>query len=349
MMRRVCLFLCGILLCLAFSSCAEAPEEEFPLPFSDLELSDYLTLGEYRGLAVPASELAITGEEFTAQAESDFADEMRLTDRALAEGDRICLNYTAEFEGETYNDDTEDGFFLTLGKNELGIPGFDEGLIGKTPGEEVTLELSFPADYEKEPAYAGKAVTFTVTVQYIALPLPEITDELVSSHTTYQTAEEYREGVTKALSDVKKVNYLWNKVKESSAVLQYPEKEFENSYNDFLASYTQLAKNYNMSLAELVEASGETMADFYDEADRSVKDHLKEDLIIAAIARAEGMSVTAEEYEAGVESYYQNTASNYYLSRQLMENALGKDMLTAQVLSGKVLDLICDTAVVTED
>ncbi|MBQ2252950.1 MAG: FKBP-type peptidyl-prolyl cis-trans isomerase [Clostridia bacterium] len=268
----------------------------------------------------------------------------RLDDREIRLGDRVNLNYTAIFEKEEYDDDTDGGFFLTLGKNELGIPGFDEGLVGATPGDEIALDLVFPDDYDKEPEYAGKEVSFIVTVNYISAALPELTDEIVSTFTVYKTVEEYETGIFEAIRDVKLVGLLWQRVLDGAVVLQYPEKEYENYYTEYLDGYTSLAEGYGMTLSELVEEMGLTMDGFYQEADGVTKTYIKEDLVVYAIAEAQGITLTEEEYDAAVLDYYNASGSAYYVSAELMEQTLGRQILTQQFLSEKVLDFLCESA-----
>ncbi len=351
-MRRLpLLFLSIILVAVPLVSCnVFAPLEE-PIDYIpyNYDLDEYITLGNYRTLSVSRSEVTPTEEELKKQAESDFAPLMRLEDRPLELGDKVNLNYTAFFDGNEYDDDTENGFCITLGKNELGIPGFDEGLLGANPGDSISLDLSFPEDYKKTPEYAGKDVSFVVTVNYICRDLPELTDEMVSTYTTYSTVAAYQTGMKKTLTEVKTIEKLWNKLTEESRVLQYPEKEYENYHNEYLAGYTTLAEGYGMTLEELITSSGQSMSEFYEEADRVTKSYIKEDLIVYAIARAENITVTDEEYQRELLDYYNTSASNYYLSVELMEQSVGPEILREQFLSNKVLDFILQHSTVTED
>lgn len=351
MKKRLCLSLALLsVLCLC-CSCSlfeslEQPIEETPYSY---DLSEYIVLGKYRSLTVSKSEIAPTEKELKEQTEADFYALTHLTDRELQLGDTVCLNYTATFEGKEYDDDTENGFRITLGENALGIPGFDEGLVGAVPGDTIALDLTFPTDYEKTPEYAGKDVSFIVTVNYVYLELPELTDEMVSTFTTYETVEDYLEGIERALSHVKLVELLWQEILDDSKVLQYPEKEYEKYYTEYLDAHLSLAQGYGMTLEELVEEMGMTMDGFYQEADGVTKSYIKEDLIVCAIAENEGLTLSEEEYLAARSSYFQSTGSGYYVSEAQMEESITKQVLSQQFLSNKVLDFICEQATVTED
>ena len=346
MIRRLCLLFALFIGVFSCCSCSIFSWMEEPVDYTpyDYELSEYITLGEYQSLTVKEADVTPTKQELQEQREADFSALTRLDDREIRLGDRVNLNYTAIFEKEEYDDDTDGGFFLTLGKNELGIPGFDEGLVGATPGDEIALDLVFPDDYDKEPEYAGKEVSFIVTVNYISAALPELTDEIVSTFTVYKTVEEYETGIFEAIRDVKLVGLLWQRVLDGAVVLQYPEKEYENYYTEYLDGYTSLAEGYGMTLSELVEEMGLTMDGFYQEADGVTKTYIKEDLVVYAIAEAQGITLTEEEYDAAVLDYYNASGSAYYVSAELMEQTLGRQILTQQFLSEKVLDFLCESA-----
>ena len=345
MLRRLCLFL-ALCLCLPLVACA--PKEEGYIPYN-YDLSEYIRLGDYRTLSVKKSDVTPTEKELEEQTEADFVLLTRLTDRAVKLGDKVNLNYLASFEGTQYDDDTEAGFFLTLGENALGIPGFDEGLVGATPGDSIALDLAFPSDYEKNPDYAGKDVSFVVTVNYIYSPLPALNDEMVKTFTTYKTVAEYEEGIFKTLTEVKTIEAVWNQLLDATTVLQYPEKEYENYYTEYLDGYTSLAQNYGMTLSELIKESGSTMDEFYREADETTKSYIKEDLVVYAIARQENLTLSEEEYKQAVQDYFLSSAYDYYVSAELMEQTLGKEILSQQFLSNKVLDFILEHATVTEN
>lgn len=346
MKKTLCLML-ALLLMGALPSCAlferldTVPEK---VPY-DYDLAAYIEVCDYLGFPIEKSEFAVTDEQMSLQIESDFAIYVQNTSRAVAAGDKVNLNYTAFYEGQNFGDDTENGFEITLGQNALGIPGFDEGLIGALPGDTVELSLSFPADYAANPEYAGKAVLFSVTVNYIAEELPELTDEMVASISTYSTVAAYREGVRAALLRANKVTALWERIVEESRVIQYPQAEFDDYYTDYITTYENLALQYNMTLTELLNSLSMSRAQFYENAKTEAQKYVKEDLIVYTVARQQQITVSEDEYAQGLQNYYDNVVRDYYLSAEIMEQKLGKEYLTQHILSGKVLDFLCENAV----
>lgn len=99
-----------------------------------------------------------------------------VVERETKIGDKVKIDFKGEMDGEVFEGGEANDFELELGSNSL-IPGFEDGLVGKKAGDEVTLELNFPDPYQKE-EFAGKPVRFMVTVHEVKeAVLPELDDE----------------------------------------------------------------------------------------------------------------------------------------------------------------------------
>lgn len=347
-MKFVHLLLALLTCLLALSSCALYEDADAPAVPYDYDLSEYITLGTYKGITLTRAQITPTEGDVQAQVDSDFSALTSLSETPVKEGDTVSVSYTAVFEETTYGDDTEDGFFLKIGENALGIPGFDEGLIGACAGDTVPLALRFPDDYAHNPDYAGKDVSFHVTINYIRLFADEITDEQAASVSVYETAAEYLDGVRESLTQVKRVQLAWEQLVKESTVKTYPTREYETYYEDYYASYTKLAEGYGMTLDELIASSGMTKNEFAKEAKTVCEKYIKEDLLVYAIARAEGLSVSETDYIDRRANYFAAVGSQYFPSEAQMEESIGREVLTEQFLSSIVLDFISEHTVITD-
>lgn len=100
--------------------------------------------------------------------------------RPAKDSDILTIDYEGAVEGNKFEGGTGKDFKIELGSGRF-ISGFEAGLIGKQAGEQVTLDLNFPAEYPKQ-ELAGKPVKFEVTVKAVNEPvLPELNDELFTS------------------------------------------------------------------------------------------------------------------------------------------------------------------------
>jgi trigger factor len=132
--------------------------------------------------------------------------------KAAEEGDQVTLDYTGTHKGEEFPGGKAEGQTLVLGSNSM-IPGFEDGLLGLSAGEEKVLKLKFPKDYHAEDL-KGKAVQFAVKVHSVAVKnLPKLDDEFFKKYGLEAGGEEkFREDV-EANMERELRNAIRNKVK----------------------------------------------------------------------------------------------------------------------------------------
>lgn len=100
-------------------------------------------------------------------------------DKAAENGSIARINYSGSVAGEKFEGGTSQApFDLVLGSGSF-IDGFEEQIVGKKAGENFTITVTFPAEYQDE-TLAGKEAEFEVELISV-LELPELTDELVAS------------------------------------------------------------------------------------------------------------------------------------------------------------------------
>ena len=98
-------------------------------------------------------------------------------ERAAKDGDKITIDFEGTINGEAFKGGAANGFDLILGKARM-IPGFEDKLIGAKAGDDVTIKVTFPADYHAE-ELAGKAAEFATKVKKVSeIELPEINEDL---------------------------------------------------------------------------------------------------------------------------------------------------------------------------
>lgn len=146
---------------------------EKEIALKDMDVEKYVTLGEYKGIEVP-DPLAIDEMRvkmvadslyFSAAYNEGIPIEGGITDRPVEIGDTISIDYVGTQDGVAFGGGTAEGYYLTIGSGQF-IDGFEDGLVGVMPGENVDLNLSFPERYSN-PNLAGQAVVFNVTVNRI--------------------------------------------------------------------------------------------------------------------------------------------------------------------------------------
>ncbi len=124
----------------------------------------------YRGLEAKHARHIITEEEVNRQMQRLLQQNPRITpvtDRPTQSGDEVVLDYAGFCDGEQFAGGTAQKQTLVLGSGAF-IPGFEEQLLDKVPGEEVTVEVTFPEAYHAK-ELAGKKATFVCTIHEIRI------------------------------------------------------------------------------------------------------------------------------------------------------------------------------------
>src|SRR5690606_15593773 len=135
------------------------------------------TLGDYKKLKAEKAKVSVAKkdvEEIIDRMRQGFA-EKKTVNRAAKNGDEATIDFVGKRDGVAFDGGTGTDYPLTLGSNSF-IPGFEEGIIGKKPGETFDIELSFPDDYHAK-ELRGAAVVFTTTLKKLnEVSLPELDD-----------------------------------------------------------------------------------------------------------------------------------------------------------------------------
>lgn len=342
-------------------SSADDNSEETTEAFNKIDAStyvwsDYVTLGEYKGVEVEVPSVEVTDEEVEEKVQSllsYYATTNDITEGTVEEGHTVNIDYTGYINDVQFDGGTATGASLTIGSNSF-IDGFEDGLIGVNVGDTVTLNLQFPDPYLNNPDYAGKDVVFEVKVNSIQeTVLPELTDDFIAENTTYTTVDEYKAALRENLEsskedDIKsdKLNDVWSIIIENCEVIAYPEElvaQYQDEMNDY---YTQIATNYfNTTLEEYVTSNGSTMEEFNEIVEEYGKSSAISELIAIGIAEKEGIEVSDDELNEYVDSLLEEgSVSNFETAEEIIDY-YGESYLKLSLKFQKVLEYVEEQAV----
>ena len=193
------------------------------------DMKTALTLADYKNISVPEDEVAATQEEVEEEINSMLESYKELktdADLTIADGDEVNIDYVGTVDGVEFEGGNSGGagYDVTIGSGSL-VDDFEQQLIGHKPGEELTVEVTFPEDYNEE--MAGKDASFAVTVNGIN-KTPELTDDFVAENLAdteeVSTVAEYRAKVEGDFRKEHLRDYLTDYVVENSTVNTYPSK-----------------------------------------------------------------------------------------------------------------------------
>lgn len=323
-----------------------APTE--PMDLASADLTPYITLGTYKGLTATMSITPLTDEEFETELTTYLNSATvyeHVTDRAAAEGDTVIVDYVGTMDGVAFSGGTAQNQSVTISENSGYIPGFAEGLIGAMPGTTVAVNVTFPADYYED--MAGKDAVFTFTVHYIQGEkiAPEATDEFITLFTdgaftsiaefrTYY--REYLDATAESEAYTAALESLWTQATSNATIHSLPEQHVQYYYETYKTQYEQMAQYYGMTLDQL----GITDATLRSTAE----DLTRQDLVFYALAQAENITLTDEEYAqrlSELAARYADTEANlvaYY----------GEDYLRDVFLYDEVQTMLYDNANITK-
>lgn len=308
MKRIISLMLALVFVCAAFASCGEKNHDDFLTVNYNYDLSEYIQLGEYKGLKVAANSYAVDEEFYVkAQVEAILTYYARTAevDRASQIGDTVYIDSTATIDGAPFAGGTTSNYPLVLGSGTIGVE-FENNLVGYSAGSHVEFYISVP-DKETEVAeLRGKTVHYDVHVNKVCgKELPQYTDNFVKAYLGYPSIEAYEQSIIDELKANYKKNVYkniipqaWEKLLESTTVIKYPEKELKEKYDNLVAGVQDYANVKGLTLSQCVKLVFDMTEDeFYAHAQAEAENDVKEEMICYAIARAENLTLTNEEFE----------------------------------------------------
>lgn len=297
-----------------------------------VNVKDALTLADYANISIPADEVAATNEEVTDDINSTLESYKEAsTDPSLEikDGDEVNIDYVGTIDGVEFEGGNSNGagYDLTIGSGSF-VDDFEEQLIGHKPGENVTVEVTFPEDYDGEDV-AGKDASFAVTINSISV-LPELTDEFVAENLSDEgvsTADEYRASVENRFYEEHLEEYLTNYIIDNSTVKSYPSSYLKKlrastKHNDeyMVQYYNQMFSSYGASMYENPwDLRGDEISNelsYEKELRTRAKETAKEAMVYQAIFEDAGLTidmdtVLAEMTEENGEEYVTNMKETY--------------------------------------
>ncbi len=311
---------------------------------------EYVTLGEYKGLDVQLIKAEVTDDMVDDEIDmllEDNAVYTPISDRGAAEGDTVNINYTGKIDGQEFDGGSAEDFELELGSGYL-LDDLESQIVGMKSGETKDLNVSVPADYIEdtvEEDAPDKDAVFTVTVNSVSeKSLPEYSDEFIAGVTDYKTTAEYEEGTKKELlasleSDNRSTAGMdaLSQVMENSTFNGYPQELYDSCKQEYDAMNEMYAEMLGVDVADFDTDEEETKS--------TIESIVNEKMVCAAIAAAENISVSDEEYQKYLEDNY---ALYDYASAAEYEETESKESLMNEILTEKIYNFLIDNAKITE-
>ncbi|MDO5135735.1 MAG: trigger factor [Eubacteriales bacterium] len=310
----------------------EQMEPGKPLIFTALvAVKPEVTLGEYKGVEVPAADLTVTEEEIDAEVKKEQEKNSRtitVEDRAAAKDDIVTLDFEGFVDGEAFEGGKGADYPLTLGSGSF-IPGFEDQLVGANTGDHVEVNVTFPEEYQAK-ELAGKAAVFQCDIKKIETKeLPELDDDFAKDVSEFDTLAEYRESVKKSLTEKKeneaktaKENAVIDKVIEN-AQMEIPEPMIQTQSRQMLDDFARRMQQQGLTMEQYFQFTGLTADKMLEDMKPQALKRIQTRLVLEAV-------VAAESIEAGEDEVNQEIgkmAEMYKMEADKVKELLGESGL----------------------
>jgi trigger factor len=274
---------------------------------------------------------------------------LSVVERAAADGDSVNIDFLGTKDGEEFAGGKAEKQDLVLGSNSM-IPGFEDGVVGLSAGDQKTLSLSFPDDYHAE-ELKGVAVEFVVTVNSVSEKiLPEINEELLKKFgADHGDLEKFREDIKKnmvrelATSVKNKVKTsIMDQLLEANAV-ELPKaliaSETDALRQQMMQQFGGMQQNKDLDLKSLLPDDM-----FKEQANRRVG----LGLLLSEVVKVNELTVDADKVRVAIEELAASYDDPQEVINYYNQNPQLTSGMEASVLEDMVVELIMGQATVTE-
>ena len=317
----------------------------------NVEVKPEFELGAYKGIEIEKVDNTVNDEAVEARLNEMVEKNARLASvegRVIENGDTAVIDFEGFDNGVAFEGGKGENHNLVIGSNSF-IPGFEDQLVGKTAGEEVEVNVSFPEEYHAE-NLAGKPVVFKVKVNDVKVKeVPALDDEFAKDTSEFETLAELRADVKAKLEEEAENrakgemrNALVEKAAANTEVV-IPEAMVESQIDNMLMELNYQLQYQGLSLQQLLEMTGRSVEELRAERRADAERLVKSSLVLEAIAKAENIEVSEEEFNAELEkmsAMYNMDAEK--LKSSLRENDI--EDIKGQVKIRKTIDLLVENA-----
>ncbi len=318
---------------------------------AEVALKPEVTLGEYKGIEVAKQEIEVTDEEVAKElvnAQEQNSREITVEDRPVEDKDIVNIDYAGSVDGVAFEGGTAKDQSLVIGSHTF-IDTFEEQLIGKNIGDEVSVNVTFPEEYHA-PDLAGKAAVFEVKINGIKTKeLPVLDDDFAQDVSEFDTLDEYKEDIKKKLAEQKeqaakteKENAILEKIVEN-AQMDIPEAMIETQQQQLADDFAQRLSYQGLQIEQYFQFTGMTREKFMEDLKPQALKTIQTRLVLEAIVDAENIEVSEEELNAE----YEKMASTYQMEVEKIKEILAgsqEEAMKKDIAVQKAIDFVTEQA-----
>ncbi|MCC8030043.1 MAG: trigger factor [Lachnospiraceae bacterium] len=268
-----------------------------------------VALGRYMGVEVTEIDTEVTDEDVMNEIDRERENNARIVNvegRAIENGDTAVIDYEGFSGGAAFEGGKGENHSLEIGSGSF-IPGFEEQLVGKNVGDEVEVNVTFPESYHAEDL-AGKDAVFQVKIHEVKTrEIPELDDEFAQDVSEFDTVDEYMASVREKIQERKKAEAVQTQKEEAlekivaDSGMDIPSEMIDMQCENMINQYAQQMAQQGLSLDQYLKMAGITLEELGNQVRPEAESHIRQDLVLQAIAKAEGIEVTDAEVDEEIE------------------------------------------------
>ena len=315
-------------------------------------LKPEVTLGEYKGIEVEKKEVEVTDEEVDTEinrVRESNARMIDIDDRAAQDGDTVVIDFDGYVDGKQFEGGKAEDYSLVLGSHSF-IDNFEEQLEGKNIGEDVTVNVTFPENYQAE-ELQGKPAEFKVKIKEIKVKeLPELDDDFAQDVSNFDTIAEYKEDLKKKLAENKeealkreREETVIGKIIEN-AQMDIPEQMVEAQTRQMTQEFAQRLSSQGLSIDQYMQFTGLTPQKMIEELKPQALKRIQSRLVLEAVVAAENIETSEDELNKEIE----NMASMYQMEVDKLKEVIGeeeKKQISLDLAVQKAVEMVTSAAV----
>ena len=287
-----------------------------------------VTLGEYKGIEVEKAKPEVTDADVEAELKKVQEQNSRLVsvaDRAVADADQTVIDFEGFVDGKAFEGGKAEDYTLVIGSHSF-IDTFEDQLIGKNIGEDVEVNVTFPAEYHAA-ELAGKPATFKVKIKEIKMKeLPELNDEFASEVSEFETLDAYKEDVKNKLAETKQAqataeneNNVVQKVVDN-AQMDIPAPMVDEQVRNMIEDYARRLQSQGISFDQYLQFTGSTIEQLQEQMRPQAELRLRTRLVLEAVVAAEKIEPSEELVEAEIKKM----SENYKMDAEQIKTIMGE-------------------------
>ncbi|MDR0946735.1 MAG: trigger factor [Ruminococcus sp.] len=266
-----------------------------------------ITVGDYKGIHVVKNIKPVTDEDVRAEIETIRSKNARIitVDRPSQNGDTVTIDFKGYRGGVAFDGGESHDYDLKLGSNTL-IPGFEDQIVGKNPGDEFTINVTFPENYQME-ELAGQPAEFEIKLHTVkAEELPEFDDEFVKDISEFDTVDEFTADLKERL-EKSNIDYAEAEAEDATFKAlaemvkdEIPEIMYEKQIDQLVREFEYRVRAQGLDMDTYYALTGTTAEQNREQYKEKAELQVKIRLALEKIAELEGIVISDEQAEAEI-------------------------------------------------